>query len=83
MSSKAQEGAAQRAVEALTAQNKELAGQLEGTLRDNYEIAEYLRGQILARDEQLAGLHARLAKVPQDFAACMQLPHRLCNMRLK
>jgi hypothetical protein len=64
LSSKAQEGAAQREVAVLAAQNRDLAGQLKGTLRDNYEVAEYLRGQVLARDKQLAELHARLAKVP-------------------
>ena len=59
----ADETAGHLRAEALLAERKGLVVQLEETLRDNYEVAEYLRQQILTRDEQLAELQASLARV--------------------
>ena len=47
----------------LLVENSALTAQLEASERENFEIAEFLRKELSARDDRLTALHARLDEV--------------------
>ncbi len=47
----------------LLLENSALTAQLEASERENFEIAEFLRKELSAKDDRLTGLHARLDEV--------------------
>lgn len=47
----------------LLLENSALTAQLEASERENFEIAEFLRKELSAKDDRLTALHARLDEV--------------------
>lgn len=47
----------------VTDENKQLLRQLDETQRENYEVTEYLRQELLLKTEKIAELDAEIAKV--------------------
>ena len=47
----------------LLEENRQLQDQHEVSLRDNFEVTEFLRHEILAKDEEISSLHAKMDEV--------------------
>ena len=47
----------------VTDENKQLLRQLDETQRENYEVTEYLRQELLLKTEKIAELDDEIAKV--------------------
>lgn len=65
----------------LVQQNRQLQEQHDNNLRDNFEVTEFLRREIMSKDERIASLQGKMEEVSSvHFAAkfmsyCNTGPH--------
>lgn len=47
----------------LVQQNRQLQDQHDNSLRDNFEVTEFLRREIISKDEKIASLQSKMEEV--------------------